>query len=95
MANCHTCKNGIIDHEYEIMVYGQPTLTDALLCGNTTLKDLYYNRNNKKGKPINTDTLAPVLAGNSYGYCRGKFYDECQSILITEDDVERDIMNEM
>lgn len=64
-------------------------------CVEIRSKDLYYNRNNKKGKPIETDNLAPILVGNSYGYCRGKFYDKTPSILITEDDVEKDIMNEM
>lgn len=93
MPFCHHCKNGIIDNEYEIQIHGAPILTDALLCGNDILKDLYYNRNAKtKAARINTFEQPPILVGNAYGYCRGKFYNDCgHSILESEDDYEKSI----
>ena len=70
---------------------GQPTLTDALLCGNDVLKDLYYNRNAKtKSTRVNSLNQPPILVGNAYGYCRGKFFSDCEhSILESEDDFEK------
>jgi len=70
---------------------GQPTLTDALLCGNDVLKDLYYNRNAKtKSAKVNSLNQPPILVGNAYGYCRGKFFSDCEhSILESEDDFEK------
>ena len=93
MPYCHKCKNGIIDSEYEIQVKGVPTITDALLCGNETLKDLYYNRNSKtKSTRINSFEQPPILVGNAYGYCRGKFYSDCgRSIIETEDDIDEEL----
>lgn len=90
MPFCHKCKNGIIDNEYEIQIHGTPTLTDALLCGNDVLKDLYYNRNSKtKATRVNSMEQPPILVGNAYGYCRGKFFSDCgKSILETEDELE-------
>lgn len=91
MPFCHQCKNGIIDSEYEIQIHGVPSLTDALLCGNNVLKDLYYNRNSKtKASRINSLDQPPILVGNAYGYCRGKFFENCgKSILESEDDIEK------
>ena len=70
---------------------GQPTLTDALLCGNDVLKDLYYNRNAKtKSAKVNSLNQPPILVGNAFGYCRGKFFSDCEhSILESEDDFEK------
>ena len=72
---------------------GQPTLTDALLCGNDVLKDLYYNRNAKtKSAKVNSLNQPPILVGNAYGYCRGKFFSDCEhSILESEDDFEKSL----
>jgi len=72
---------------------GQPTLTDALLCGNDVLKDLYYNRNAKtKSARVNSLDQPPILVGNAYGYCRGKFFSDCEhSILESEDDFEKSL----
>jgi len=93
MPLCNHCKNGIIDNEYELQIHGQPLLTDALLCGNDILKDLYYNRNAKtKAARVNSFDQPPILVGNSYGYCRGKFYNDCgHSILESEDDFEKSL----
>lgn len=96
MPFCHHCKNGIIDNEYEVQIHGQPLLTDALLCGNDILKDLYYNRNSKtKSTRVNALDQPPILVGNAYGYCRGKFYADCgHSILESEEDVEKSLYND-
>jgi hypothetical protein len=96
MSFCNHCKNGIIDNEYEIQLRGQPLLTDALLCGDNVLKDLYYNRNAKtKSARVNSLDQPPILVGNAYGYCRGKFFNDCgHSILETEDDIEQAMHNE-
>jgi len=93
MPLCNHCKNGIIDNEYEIQIHGQPGLTDALLCGNNILKDLYYNHNAKtKSARVNALDQPPILVGNAYGYCRGKFFDNCgHSILETENDIEKNM----
>ena len=96
MSFCNHCKNGIIDNEYEIQLRGQPLLTDALLCGDNVLKDLYYNRNAKtKSARVNSMDQPPILVGNAYGYCRGKFFNDCEhSILETEDDIEQAMHDE-
>ena len=96
MPLCNHCKNGIIDNEYEIQIHGQPGFTDALLCGNDILKDLYYNRNAKtKSARVNAMNQSPILVGNAYGYCRGKFFNDCgYSILETEDDIEKAMHDE-
>jgi hypothetical protein len=95
MPLCNHCKNGIIDNEYEIQLRGQLTITDALLCGNDILKDLYYNRNAKtKSARVNSIDQPPILVGSAYGYCRGKFFGDCgHSILESEDDFEKSMHN--
>ena len=59
------------------------------------LKDLYYNRTAKtKATRINSLDQPPILVGNAYGYCRGKFFQNCgHSILESENEIEQSFYN--
>lgn len=85
---CDMCEHAIIDHEYFLLIKGNPVTTTVIMCSCDEVKDKYYNRFVRQKKiHIDARNELPPLIGNAHDFCRGIFFKQAEtSVFDCKDD---------